>query len=194
MNTTTLVVTVVAVVVVLTALGVVADRYRRRRQLRERFGPEYDRTLATAPNAREAESELKRRLAERDGLSIRPLSPADRDRYSQQWRRVQAEFVDVPGTSLAQADALVTEAMLSSGYPVQDFSKRADLVSVEHPGVVEQYRKAHAIFVTSQSAPIATEQIRQAFVAYRAVFEELMTYGHEGSEPGEAERPSGARL
>ena len=103
MSTTAVIVIAIVAVVALTALGIAADRPRRRRRLRERFGPEYDRTLNASPTAREAEADLKRRATERDRLTLRALSPVERDRYEQDWRQVQAEFVDVPGTSLRAA-------------------------------------------------------------------------------------------
>jgi hypothetical protein len=174
MSTVALIVIVVAVVVVLAALGAVVGRMRRRRRLRARFGPEYERTLRKSGNAQQAEADLHRRAAERDRLSIRQLTAAQRDRYEQDWRLVQAEFVDLPGTSLARADALVTAAMVDSGYPVRDFGQSADLISVDHPEVVERYRRAHGVFVASRASEVPTEDIRRAFVDYRALFAELV--------------------
>ena len=174
MSTVAIVIVAVAALVVLTVVGIVIVGSIRRRKLRERFGPEYDRTVSATNNSRQAEADLRERAAERDRLSIRPLSAAQRDRYEQDWRQVQAEFVDVPGTSLARADALVTDVMIDRGYPMQEFDDQARLVSVDHPRVVEQYRLAHGIFVASQSATVPTEKIRQAFVSYRALFSQLI--------------------
>jgi len=164
----------VAALAVLTAVGIVMERSIRSRKLRERFGPEYDRTVSAADSSRKAEADLRERLAQRERFSILPLNAAQRDRFEQDWRQVQAEFVDVPGTSLARADALVTDVMINRGYPMQDFDDQARLVSVDHPRVVEQYRLAHGIFVASQSSAVPTEKIRKAFVSYRALFAELV--------------------
>jgi hypothetical protein len=106
---------------------------RRRRKLQDRFGPEYERTVKASHNARQAEADLQRRAAERDRLTIRPLSAAQRDRYEQDWRQVQAEFVDTPDISLARADALVADVMIDSGYPVEGFHHQVELISVDHP-------------------------------------------------------------
>lgn len=113
-------------------------------------------------------------MAERDQLSIRPLSATQKDRYEQDWRQLQSDFVDFPGSSLARADALVTEVMINCGYPVQDFSARADSVSVDYPEVVEHYRLAHSTYVASMSSQVPTEEIRRAFVSYRALFTALI--------------------
>ena len=177
MSTAAIVIIAVAAEAVLLAISIVAERSRRRRRLRERFGPEYDRTINVADNSRQAEADLRQRAEERDHLSIQPLSADQRERFEQNWRQVQAEFVDVPGTSLARADALVTEVMIHRGYPLQDFDDRARLVSVDHPRVVEQYRQAHGTFLASQSDPVPTEKIRQAFVSYRSLFFELVADG-----------------
>ena len=101
---------------------------------------------------------------------------------------MQAEFVDIPGTSLLRADALLTDVMLDCGYPVQDFEQRADLISVDHPMVAEHYRRAHSIFVASQVSPVSTKELRQAFVSYRALFADLM---ESGTDP--ADQPHGNR-
>jgi len=174
-TTTVIVIVVVAVVVVALALGVVlAGRARRRRELKERFGPEYDRAVSAEGSSKRAEAGLRDRADRRDKLSIRPLSSAQRDRYQQDWRQVQAEFVDVPSTSLTRADALVTDVMVDRGYPMENFGEQADLISVDHPQVVEHYRRAHGIYETSKSGSVSTEEMRQAFVSYRSLFAELV--------------------
>jgi hypothetical protein len=59
------------------------------------------------------------------------------------------------------------------------------MVAVDHPDVVEHYRTAHA--VGSRSKAANTEELRQAFVHYRALFEVLLD---DGQQPGRhAERP-----
>ena len=185
MSTTAIVVIVVlvALVVLLAAAGLV-ERARRRHELQERFGPEYDRTVKAAGDSKQAEADLRQRAERRDRLSIRPLNAAQRDRYEQDWRQVQAEFVDVPGTSLNRADALITDVMVDRGYPMQNFDDQADLVSVDHPGVVEHYRRAHGTYIASQSGAGSTEDIRQAFVSYRALFSELIDTNEAGQGNG----------
>ena len=161
---------VAVIVVLLCVVGVLLMRQRRSTQLREGFGPEYDRVVEER-GPRAGEAELRERFDRRSTYDIRPLEPAARERYAERWRATQAQFVDQPASALADADKLVAEVMRERGYPVEDFDQQADDVSVDHPHVVEHYRKAHAI----QSARDgSTEDLRQALVHYRALFDELL--------------------
>jgi hypothetical protein len=172
----TLIVLVIALVVIVAVAVVVLGGARRRSRLRERFGPEYERAVASG-DRKEAEADLRGRLDARQKLDIRPLSEAERDSYGSEWQEVQAEFVDQPDGSLADADALVERLMRDRGYPVDDFEQQADLVSVDHPDVVEHYRKAHGVFVAAgggDDGGVATEDMRQALVSYRALFAVLL--------------------
>ncbi|HUC14764.1 MAG TPA: hypothetical protein VMS00_09965 [Acidimicrobiales bacterium] len=172
------IIVVVAVVLVLGLAGLlVSRRVSRRDRLRERFGPEYDRAVAQAGSPKQAEVDLRGRVERRDHIAVRPLSPAQRDRYMQDWRQVQAIFVDSPRAALAQADDLITNALVDRGYPMQDFERQAELISVDHPQVVEHYRQAHGVYVSAQVRPVATDEMRQAFVSYRALFSELVDDG-----------------
>jgi hypothetical protein len=169
---------VIAVVVVLIIVAVVAaaaSRSRRRHHLQERFGPEYDRTVDGAQRRREAERDLREREARHDELQLRPLSDASRQRYTQQWQEMQSGFVDRPQVAVADADRLITDLMRERGYPVDDFETRSDLVSVDHPDVVENYRTAHGIAQRTVDGHTTTEDLRQAVVSYRALFEEMLT-------------------
>jgi hypothetical protein len=162
---------VAVIVVLLCVVGVLLYRQRRSAQLREGFGPEYDRVVEQRGSQRDGEAELRERFDRRRSYDIRPLEPAARDRYAARWRETQARFVDQPASALDEADTLVAEVMRERGYPVEDFDQQADDVSVDHPEVVEHYRKAHAI----QSAREAsTEELRQGLVHYRALFDELL--------------------
>lgn len=142
---------------------------RRTRTLQDRFGPEYDRTLERAEDKREGEADLAARVKRRDELDIRPLAPAARDRYADEWRRVQTRFVDDPQGAVQEADALIQAVMRDRGYPVDDFEQRAADISVDHPHVVENYRAGHRLAGSAD-----TEQQRQAMVHYRALFDELL--------------------
>lgn len=164
-----------------------AARRRRRAGLQERFGPEYEREV----RARGSESDAAQHLGEvadrRDRLDIRHLEPAARDRYTQRWETVQSEFVDRPGEALDEADRLVTDVMHDRGYPVEDFGARAELVAADHPRVVEHYRAAHAARQAHRARPgnSDTEELRQAFVHYRALFDELVHDGQDRSREHE---------
>jgi hypothetical protein len=174
MDTWVWIVAAVAIVVVLAALlwGVVTSR--RRRELQEGFGPEYDRTVAEAPSRREAESDLRERRERHDEFDIRPLSPDARERYAQEWEATQARFVDAPESAIRDADDLIQQVMRERGYPVEDFDQRAADLSVDHPDVVENYRRGHELARRTVRGEGDTESLRQALVHYRALFEELL--------------------
>jgi hypothetical protein len=161
-------------VLVIAALAVWATQRRRSADLRRRFGPEYERTVEASRNRLQAEKELWARQERVEALEIRPLEPAARDRFEERWRDVQAMFVDDPGNAVDQADRLIGEVMRARGYPVGDFDQRAADISVDHPHVVDHYRTAHAIAVKRRLGEGATEQLRQAFVHYRALFADLL--------------------
>jgi hypothetical protein len=176
---------VIAVVVVLVIIAVVAaamSKSRRRHHLQERFGSEYDRTLEGADRRRDAERDLRDREQRHDELELRPLSDASRQRYTQQWQDMQTGFVDRPQVAVADADRLVTDLMRERGYPVDDFETRSDLVSVDHPDVVENYRTAHGIAVRTVDGRTSTEDLRQAVISYRALFEEMLVDEPEPSK------------
>jgi hypothetical protein len=176
-----IVIIVAVVLIVLALIGAAAARKRRTQQLREGFGPEYDRTLDESGGRRQAERELLERQDRRKELDIRELSPAARERYSESWRTLQARFVDDPGSSVRDADRLVQDVMRDRGYPTDDFEQRAADVSVDHPHVVEHYRAAHGVWAANERGQATTEDLRQSVVHYRALFDELL--GGAADEP-----------
>ena len=182
MDTWVWIVIAVAIVVVLAALlwGVV--NRRRRQELQEGFGPEYDRTVSEAPSRREAEAELRERRDRHDEFDIRPLSADARERYTREWETTQAKFVDNPEGAIRDADDLIQSVMRERGYPVEDFDQRAADLSVDHPDVVENYREGHDLARRTVRGEGDTESLRQAIVHYRALFAELVET-HEADEP-----------
>ena len=170
-----IVIAVAAIVVIVAMAFWFAQRRRHRSRLRERFGPEYDRGLESATSRRKGEGELAGRAKRRDEQDIQPLTQQARERYTQQWGDLQARFVDVPQAALVEADALITLVMRDRGYPIDDFESQSELVSVDHPDVVQNYRTGHDIYTKTTSGDASTEDLRQAVVAYRALFEELVT-------------------
>ena len=176
------VVIIVAAVIIIAGLALSALRARRSRELRGRFGPEYDRVAADAPSKRQAEAELKSRAERHDELDLRPLDPGDRDRYHARWQDVQAQFVDDPDGAVQGADSLIQEVMRKRGYPVDDFDTRAADLSVDHPDVVENYRAAHAIAVAHERGKAGTDELRKAVQHYRSLFDALV----EDSDRAEA--------
>jgi hypothetical protein len=168
------VVIAVVAVAVLGLLAWVGLRLGRSRALRRRFGPEYQRVVETTGDRRKAEAELQARQRRVEKLHIRPLPESDLGRYHDAWRSVQARFVEDPKHAVAEADRLVGEVMHARGYPVGDFEQRAADVSVDHPRVVTHYRAAHGIATRSADDQASTEDLRQAVIHYRALFEELL--------------------
>ena len=177
---------IVVFAVVVVALLVVLVRAQRSARLRKQSGPEYDRAVAESGSRGAAESELEERRLRRERLEILALEPAARDRYLQEWRMVQARFVDSPGDAARAADLLISKVMRERGYPVEDFEQRAADVSVDHPDTVEHYRAAHTLYLAQEKADIGTEAQRQAFVHYRALFEQLLCSDHAIEKPKEA--------
>jgi hypothetical protein len=167
------IIAVVVVLVVIWAVVMVMSN-RRRHHLQERFGPEYDRTVEGSDRRRHAEHDLRDREARHDELELHPLSDASRQRYTEQWQEMQRGFVDRPQVAVADADRLINDLMRERGYPVDDFDTRSELVSVDHPDVVENYRTAHGIAARTIDGHTSTEELRQAVVSYRALFEEML--------------------
>jgi hypothetical protein len=169
---------VIVVVAALIVLGAIAAWMQQRKstQLKERFGSEYDRTVSERGERRAAEKELADRERKRERLDIVPLSAEAEQKYSETWRNVQGQFVDDPANAVTEADRLVTAVMRDRGYPIDDFDQRADDISVDHPDVVENYRAAHAVYVKANdgNGGAGTEDLRQGFVHYRALFDDLL--------------------
>ncbi len=174
MDSRTLMLVGVGVVVLLLVLAFWAYMSRRRRaNLRERFGPEYERTVEAVGPAR-ADAVLRER-AERVGrFNLRTLSRDQADAFVREWKRIQAQFVDSPERAVGEADQLVTQVMIARGYPLEDFDRRSEDLSVDHPVVVQNYRTARALALRRQRGEAGTEEMRQAVVNYRALFDELL--------------------
>jgi hypothetical protein len=162
----------IAVIVIVAAVWA-ASAQRRRVRVRQRFGPEYDEALSRHPDRRAAEADLRDRTRRREELDIRSLSAGARDRYGEQWRAIQAGFVDQPGAAITNADALLDRVLRDRGYPVDDFDAKAELVSVDHPTVVSNYRAARLVHDRRHHSA-TTEELRQAFLHYRSLFDELL--------------------
>ena len=169
------IVLVIAVLIVIGLVAWVMASRRRSGQLRDRFGPEYEQVMRERGTRRQAESELRERQRRREILQLRPLTTSSRDRYRSRWQDVQARFVDAPAESITQADGLVTEVMQERGYPMSDFEQQAADISVDHPQVVERYRAAHGIALAQDAGHASTDDLREAMIHYRALFDELVT-------------------
>jgi hypothetical protein len=144
----------------------------KTKRLKQHYGGEYEHLVSETGSEKGAVRELTTRERKRGKLDIVPLTPSALSDFSARWQQVQAGFVDDPASAVGVADRLVTEVMRERGYPVDDFDRRAADISVDHPQIVDNYRAAHGIHVSRQQAN--TEQQREAFVHYRALFEKLL--------------------
>ena len=168
--------TIVVGVIIVAIVTWLALRKRRTENLRTQFGgAEYDRTLKEDGSRRHAEAGLKERNERVESLAIRALAPGDRVRFVESWSRIQARFVDGPGGAVTEADQLLGDVMSTRGYPVSDFEQRAADISVDHPLVLQNYRTAHEIAVRQSQGKANTEDLRQAMIHYRTLFEELVS-------------------
>ncbi len=172
MSNNTLIIVIVVAVVVIVAIVIVGyqmARKRRTTQLREQYGPEYDRAVDQADSQHEAESELRGRSKRHEQLELRSLETSEREDFELRWSEVQGQFVDDPSTAVRNADLLVVEVMSARGYPVEDFDQRAGDLSVRHPEVTERYREARRIAQANEDGTVDTEDLRQAVTSYRSL-------------------------
>ncbi len=165
-----------AVIVIIAVLAWLYVRKRRSttEDLRQKFGPEYDRAVLKHGSERKAQSKLEDREKRVEKLNIRDLDATEHERFSKRWEAVQSRFVDSPKGAVAEADDLVSSVMKARGYPVSDFDQRAADISVDHPRVVENYRSAHEIALRVGKDAATTEDLRTAMIHYRSLFEELV--------------------
>ena len=168
------IVIVIGALVLVALVATASLRGRRTEQLRQGFGPEYDRAVERAGDQSAAEADLRDRQRRHEELELRPLEPFARQGFLDAWQNTQAEFVDNPAIAINDADRLIQSVMRDRGYPVEDFEDRASIVSVDHPVVVERYRRAHAVAMENTDGATDTEHLRRAMHDFRALFVELV--------------------
>ena len=168
-----LVLALVAAALVLLVL-VVVWRRRRTAKLRGQFGSEYERVVDES-GRRQAESQLQDRQKRVAAFALKPLGPGERERFVVSWRRVQEEFVDGPERAVTHADELLGDVMSARGFPVTGFEQRSADLSVDHAEVVQNYRAAHDIALRHGRGEAGTEDLRQAMIHYRSLFDDLVS-------------------
>ena len=164
---------IVIVVIAIVAIALIFLQ-RRKAALRQRFGSEYDRAVREGGSERKAQALLQERERRVEKFHIRPLSAAERQQFAEHWRAVQTRFVDDPRGAVTDADESVISLMKTRGYPMADFDQRAADLSVDHPHVVSNYRAAHEIAMRHRQGRASTEDLRQAMIHYRSLFEDLL--------------------
>jgi glycine/D-amino acid oxidase-like deaminating enzyme len=156
----------------------------RRRQLRQRFGPEYDRVAGEMRSHRRADAALAERERRVQSLDIHPLDETTRVKYAAEWTAIQERFVDQPEEAVTQAGMLVTSVMKDRGYPTEGHDQIVADLSVEHAGTLDHYRAAHQISMQAQEGTAGTENLRLAMLHYRALFSDLLGQPSEAQQSG----------
>ncbi|MFI9006227.1 hypothetical protein ACIGNX_03205 [Actinosynnema sp. NPDC053489] len=181
MSTGTTIGVIVVVLVVLAAIAVLAKFLMQRKRLRSKFGPEYDRALEHNGSRMAAERELAEREREHSKLELRALDAATRENYARNWTAVQERFVDEPNEAVSQADQLLTDLMAERGYPTEGYERSEKMLSVGHARTLDHFREAHSIAERKDRGEATTEDLRNAMVHYRTVFEDLLGDDREGA-------------
>ncbi|MEU6944692.1 hypothetical protein ABZ957_05515 [Streptomyces sp. NPDC046316] len=196
MSTLTAVLILVAAVAALLAAAFVL-RARKgtgsgTRSLKRRFGPEYDRTLERhGGDSESAHHDLRERVERHGGIRTLPLEPAVREHYAAQWTMLQERFVDAPRQAVADADELLSRIAATRGFPEPDRpDEQLAALSVHHPHHVEGLRTVRRA-MHSKSA--STEELREALVHARALFEDLTAGSAAGTGTAARTRPASGR-
>lgn len=187
MDKTTIIVVVAALIILIVA-GLLLTKRRQSERLQSQFGPEYERAVRETGDKGKAEAELHDRQKRVEKLDIRPLDRAQQQRFTTEWKEVQADFVDDPGQSIRGADILLQDVMTARGYPVKNFEQVAADISVDHPTVVQHFRTAHDIAVRHERGHADTEDLRKAMINYRELFDELVSEGSESDGQSQSQR------
>lgn len=198
MSTGTVILLVIVLVVV--ALGAaLASTAARRRATRERQGGAEFGRLARKRGPRRARAEFASRRRRVDGMGIKPLSGERRSAYERQWTAAQERFIDSPAQAATTAAGLVTAVAAERGYDVSDSGQLLADLSVYHGRYLDRYRRATR--ATERAASAATEDLRQALLDHRALFQDLLA-GPAGSSSvdgdgaaadGRTDAPAGRR-
>lgn len=160
------------------------------RDLRRMFGPEYDRLAEQRGDPETVKQELAERVREHESLTLRPLTPDERERYALAWSAAQERFIDDPRGAARQADQVVVGLLTAIGYPSEDRDRQLALASVDHAYALSDYRQADDLMQRSSTtngsggrdddtdradaAAEPTEALRQAVLHYRVMFRALL--------------------
>jgi hypothetical protein len=168
MSTGAIIGIIIAVIVVVAAI-VVASAELRRARMRRQFGPEYDRLAQELGSKKKADAELTARQRRVEALNIHELSPDQQASYSGDWTAVQERFVDAPAEAVSAAGTLIWNVMRDRGYPADDRNASMEALTVYHARSLDGYRQTAEL----QTETATTEELREAMIRYRALFEDL---------------------
>jgi hypothetical protein len=187
-NITMIVLIAVVALLIGGLLGIKLGRQQRTKNLQQKFGPEYDHTVDELGDRQQAEHELTTRVSHVKALEIRPLSQDEIEHFTSRWQANQVDFVDEPLAAIQKADQLISQVMKAKGYPVEDFEQQAADISVDYPNLVRDYRGLHLIAIKGRDDDISTEEMRQAMIHGRDLFNILMRRDETADQPQEKEK------
>ena len=178
MSTGAIIGIIIAVIVVVAAI-VVASGELRRARMRRQFGPEYDRLARELGSKKKADAELTARQRRVEALNIHELSPEQQASYSGDWTAIQERFVDAPAEAVSAAGTLIWDVMRDRGYPANDRNASLEALSFYHARSLDGYRQVQGL----QTETATTEELRDAMIRYRALFEDLTGLGNGQGQP-----------
>jgi hypothetical protein len=178
MSTGAIIGIIIAVIIVVAAI-VVASGELRRARMRRQFGPEYDRLAQELGSKKKADAELTARQRRVEALNIHELSPDQQASYSGDWTVVQERFVDAPAEAVSAAGTLIWEVMRDRGYPADDRSASMEALTVYHARSLDGYRQTAEL----RTETATTEELREAMIRYRALFEDLTGLRNGQADP-----------
>jgi hypothetical protein len=179
---------IVAVALGVLVIGTIAAM--RRRQLRQRFGPEYDRVAREMRSQRKADAELAERERRVRSLDIHPLDETIRVKYAAEWTAIQEQFVDQPEQAVTLARLLVTSVMKDRGYLTDDHDQILADLSVEQAGTLDHFRAANQISMQAEEGTAGTENLRLAMLHYRALFSDQLGQPSQVQQSGPVPSPA----
>jgi hypothetical protein len=147
--------------------------------MRRQFGPEYDRLAQELGSKKKADAELAARQRRVQALNIHDLSAEQQASYSGDWTAVQERFVDTPAEAVSAAGTLIWDVMRDRGYPADDRNASIEALSVYHAGSLDGYRQVQGI----RTDTATTEELREAMIRYRALFEDLTGQQNGAGQP-----------
>jgi hypothetical protein len=165
---------IVAAAIILGLVGWLVYKQRRSHHLRRHFGSEYDRAVTELGSRNRAETELAKREQHVRRLDIRPLSVADRQKFAGQWMRCQTLFVDDPAGAVNESERILSEIMRARGYSADDPDERMADISAAYPQQATEYRRANEILDRHHRDEASTEDLREAFIHYRVLFDQIL--------------------
>jgi hypothetical protein len=170
-STGTVILLVLVLVVIAVAAALASMVLHHQAAQRRWIGAEFSRLVREA-GPRRAKAEFAERRRRVDGLGIKPLADERRSGYVRQWTAAQERFIDSPQQAATAAGALVTAVAAERGYDVSEGDQLLVDLSVYHGRYLDGYRRATQ--TTARAEAAATEELRQALLDHRALFQDLL--------------------